>query len=298
MVDQPRKFHLPFPYPDENCYSILCRFAVRRGWQSTHQVCQEVFGHDIPLSGYMVKPFKVTDIRKWHGAGDVLYGSDHSCYQYLSVFLEKHDREQLKKCAEGSILRSGEEKKLGRKISLRSIRKRRLWYCPLCVRDDFRSYGETCWRRLPQMPGVSYCPIHGVRLVESGVSTSDLDCRLIPASYAVSYVPEPDTDVTGNVFQKEFMSVAKDTEWLLWHGFEYPSYDETLRIINEATNGRGIMRLHAENGNQKRVSCFENYLISRVLKDMGSCDLNDSLRSILGLILTIEGLSGGTDRFW
>ena len=298
MVERLQKFHLPLPYPDENCYGILCRFAVRSGWHSTHQVCREVFGYDAPLSGYLFRPFKIADIRKWSKNGGILYGSNHSCFQYFSVFLEEPDREQLKKSSEGSMLKPRDEKRLSRKIGIRAIRKKRLWYCPLCIREDFRRYGETCWRRTPQMPGVSYCPTHGVRLVESGVETDELDYKLIPANYAASYIPEPGTDVGGNVFEKEFLSIASDTSWLLQHGFEYPDYNGTLRAINEATNGRGIRRIYAKGGKRGGAAHFEEYLANRMMKDMGTDDLNDGIRIYLGLVLTIERLAGSVDRFW
>lgn len=56
---------IPAPFGDENCYSILCRYAVRSGRHSTNRVCRELFGHVGSLKGYLFKPFRLADIRRW-----------------------------------------------------------------------------------------------------------------------------------------------------------------------------------------------------------------------------------------
>ena len=290
---------MPLPYPDENCYSVLCRFAVRRGgWLNTHQVCREVFGHDAPMSGYLFKPFKTGDIEKWRTFGyDIHYGRDHSCYPYLSVFLGRNDRERLECCERGSVLTSGQAKSISQRAGLKKIRKKHLWYCLECVREDFRTQGETCWRRTPQMPGVSYCPKHGTRLKESPVLIDELDYRLIPASYAITYMGETGESPCGNVFENEFLQIARDTEWLLQHGFEFPAYDGVMKAINAISHGRTFTRLYATQEEHDGQIEFENYLASRVMKDMDTDGVNEYLRRYLGLILGLEKYFGGAEAF-
>ena len=85
-----RKIRLPEPYPDENCYSILCRYAVRSGWLlSSNQASVILYGSTMPLSGLLYKPFRTEDLKRWNGSGewDVSYGKDHSCLQYFTAFL-------------------------------------------------------------------------------------------------------------------------------------------------------------------------------------------------------------------
>lgn len=71
---------IPAPFGDENCYSILCRYAVRSGRHSTNRVCRELFGHVGSLKGYLFKPFRLADIRRWENGkpGKIRYGADHS----------------------------------------------------------------------------------------------------------------------------------------------------------------------------------------------------------------------------
>ncbi|USK60403.1 TnsD family Tn7-like transposition protein [Peribacillus asahii] len=50
-----------------------------------------------------------------------------------------------------------------------------LRYCPMCFREDMEKLGESYWRRLPQVPGALYCPIHKVLYKDSKVVITD--CR-------------------------------------------------------------------------------------------------------------------------
>lgn len=44
-----------------------------------------------------------------------------------------------------------------------------LKFCPECVKEDYKLYGETYWRRCHQVPGVYYCFIHEKILEDSSV---------------------------------------------------------------------------------------------------------------------------------
>lgn len=50
------------------------------------------------------------------------------------------------------------------------------------------------------MPGAVYCPVHLERFRKSGVSFRDINYQLIPATYAMFCVPEPEQE-GGTVFQ-------------------------------------------------------------------------------------------------
>lgn len=147
------------------------------------------------------------------------------------------------------------------------------------------------------MPGVSYCPIHGTRLKESAVRTDELDYRLVPASYAITYMGEMGESPCGNVFENEFLRIARDTEWLLQHGFEFPAYDGVMKVINSMAHGKTFSRLYASQEDYAGQADFENYLASRIMKDMGANGVNEYLRRYLGLILGLEKYFGGAEEF-
>ena len=168
----------PAPFPDETCYSLLCRYAVRRGHLTSSQVCLDLFGHTEPLSGYLFKPYRKKDVLKWFAKRSSLplpeFMADHSCYPFYAAFLEREDAEKVRHCRTGSVLTSGQAKRINRLCGFPRGHKKNLWYCPECVREDIALHGETCWRRLPQMPGAIWCPVHGAAFRESGTRLQDI----------------------------------------------------------------------------------------------------------------------------
>ena len=289
---------IPAPFGDENCYSILCRYAVRSGRHSTNRVCRELFGHVGSLKGYLFKPFRLADIRRWENGkpGKIRYGADHSCWQYFSAFMGYEDAGLLKGCVSGSVLTPGQEKRISTRGGFSQTHKKQLWYCPECVREDIRRFGETCWRRLPQIPGVSYCTVHQLRLAQSGLKTTETRYRLCPATYVLDSFPEPGEYRPGNVFETEFLQLARDTEWLLQHGFGVGG----LEMLREGYRNRTGKRLQewllspAKTGTRKT---FENYLYGRVLKECGTERVDPRTQRFLSMIISIEKDFGSIEAF-
>ena len=61
-------------------------------------------------------------------------------------------------------------------------------YCPLCVKEDRRAYGETYWHRIHQVQGMQICGRHGCYLAESDVS---MERKAAPGLWnAESVIPE------------------------------------------------------------------------------------------------------------
>ena len=98
----------PTPFPDETCYSLLCRYAVRRGRFTSNQICMDLFGHTEPLAGYLFKPFRVKDLERWFAGRDIEalpeYGMKHSFYPFCTAFLNPYDAEKVRTCRSGSVL--------------------------------------------------------------------------------------------------------------------------------------------------------------------------------------------------
>ena len=290
---------LPAPFQDENCYSILCRYAVRCGRHNAHRVCRELFGHAMPLSGFLFKPFRIVDIRRWENRepGTVRYGADHSCLQYFSAFMEYEDAVLLRKCVEGSVMTSGQEKRISGKCGFSKIRKKRLWYCPECVKEDIRKSGDTCWRRMPQMPGVSYCTKHRIRLAESGLETSKINYQMFPAAYVLDRIPDSDDDYSGNIFEEEFLQLAEDVGWLLQKGFGAGSVEMLMdRFLGDT--GKSIKEWRLPPAGVAYRDRFENFLSRRIMKECGSERIDVRTQRFLSMILSIEKEYGSMEGFY
>lgn len=297
MMD--RKILLPDPYPDENCYSILCRYAVRSECASDNRLSTVLYGNTMPLAGLLYKPLRSIDLERWTGkeGWNILYGEDHSCLQYFAVFVGYDDFQLLRQCRTGLMLSGGQTKRISRKCGLTKIRKKHMWYCPACVAEDFQAYGETYWRRLHQMPGVSYCVQHKVRLRESGLPVSEMNYRLYPASYALLHIPDKGVDHQGNIFEEEFLQVTEDTRWLLKTGFQLTDNDSLRRMFAE-TAGRELNEHTVYPVGIDKNIRFENYLAARVLKESGRKTVGPEIQKYLSTITSIDRIFGSFESFW
>ncbi len=291
----------PVPYPDETCYSLLCRYAVRRGRLTSNQICQDLFGHTEPLAGYMFKPFRMKDLERWYKGRDMAnmpgYGTYHSCYPFYRVFLNTPDAEKLRNCKTGSVLTSGQAKRINGRCGFPKSHKKNLWYCPACVREDIAVHGETCWRRLPQMPGAVYCPVHRERLRESGVSFHEINYRIIPATYALFHVPEPAHE-NGTVYSERYIRLAEDMAWLMDKGTVILDWDwlfiHYFRLTGRQINAQLLYHISLSTS---RCNRFEDYLANRIMKENGKDRIEGTVSRQIGSILSIERAFGTMEKF-
>ncbi len=205
------------PYPDESCYSILCRCAVRAP-MSTTRFCREMFTKQRFLSYYLWQPFHAEEMNRWFDDTPERiqkYMLKHSCVSYRYPFLSRMNRENLEDWSAGEELSVGIHQHLTLKLGCRAWKKRYLYYCPECVRTDRRNYGETYWHMIPQLPGVFVCPIHGVPLEQSSLTqkaSSWMD--LYPADYWL-----PDTEVRKETISYDDLRLATDSKWMMENGW-------------------------------------------------------------------------------
>ncbi|NRG28811.1 TniQ family protein [Bacillus circulans] len=87
-----------------------------------------------------------------------------------------------------------------------------LRYCPLCFAQDLEEYGESYWRRLPQVPGTLYCPKHHVLYKDSNVVITD--CR---NNYLCADEDTGNTELVEDVYPNDFKELnLKYTENVLY----------------------------------------------------------------------------------
>lgn len=268
---------------------------------TSSQLCIELFGHTQPLSGYIFKPFKTKDLEKWYNGEvpeGIEHGSRHSCYPYYAMFLRPVHAERVKSCRTGSRMTAGQAKRINRECGFARSHKRNLWYCPECVKEDFARKGETCWRRLPQMPGATYCPVHEVRFRESNIRFSDIDYQLIPATYALLHLPEGEMANT-KVYTDRYLLLSRDIAWLLENGFMVADNEGFRRGFIESTGKPVSEHLFYRTANARsRGSRFEDYLAARIMSDSGKEWITEQTSRQIGTILSIEETYGCFEAFY
>lgn len=217
----------PMPYPDESCYSILCRCTVYAA-MSTVRLSREMFGRQRNLMNYLYQPFRPEELKSWFDDGvqripDCV--QKHSCVQYRYPFLTKTCRVLLDDWLDGEELSNGDYKRITHGLGYRYWQKENLCYCPECVRHDRETYGETYWHMIPQLPGVTVCPEHMVPLEKSELTVRNTRYDLNPAEYWL-----PDKAPREETISYEDLMVAKDTQWMMENGWQLDGFEITKQL--------------------------------------------------------------------
>ncbi|MBR4577588.1 MAG: TniQ family protein [Clostridia bacterium] len=204
------------PYPDENCYSILSRCAVRSAL-STSRFRSEMFRNKRDLHCLLWQPFRMEDLSRWFDdAGKRVqdYLKKHSCASYRYPFLEQRNKIHLQEWQDGELLTKGQYVSLARDLGYRGWKEKYLRYCPECVKEDRETYGETYWHMIPQLPGVTVCPVHMVPLENSVLTWNNTKYDLLPAEYWLKDVRPRKEKIL-----YDDLCVAADSKWMMENGW-------------------------------------------------------------------------------
>jgi len=158
----------PEIYEDELLYSVLARYHLRSDNLSTKRTLLDLFGSKTVIA--------TSDIPSSLGVlSERLDGvitpeeliSKNTLLPYYSPFLEIKRVDSIRR---EMIGQGGGALHTRIGIMASSVKTPNVFrYCPSCVTEDEKNYGEAYWHRLHQLPGVVVCPKHLVYLKESKV---------------------------------------------------------------------------------------------------------------------------------
>ena len=158
----------PEPYPDELLYSVLARYYIRTGYLAYSYAAEDIFANkavrpDIDfLNQYtddlLCRLEAIKPIESWI--------IENTMYSYYARFCPL---ERKIKAFEALTDMKGNYTNLLPIPQSKKGTQRYLRYCPECVSEDRKNYGETYWHRSHQMMFVNCCSEHGCKLINSEV---------------------------------------------------------------------------------------------------------------------------------
>lgn len=177
------KLYFPPIYPDELIYSWFARYSVYAGcigskiaisqllYSTSNNPSVEFIGH---LNENAEK-----QIEKVYSLDDLII--NHTMFPQYARFLSgKEKKEALEK------IKKYCDPHKAVTILPRNNKEKYLKYCPLCVKEDRDTYGETFWHRKHQIRNVNVCLVHQCKLEDSIVAaTTQKTFTLQPAEVAV-----------------------------------------------------------------------------------------------------------------
>lgn len=189
----------PLFYPDELVYSLLARYYVKSGYMRYTFAAQDLF------ASKTVTP----DIEFVNQYTPAAYGmltknlpiecivEKHTMFPCYGRFI-KPDRKQK---AFGSL--RGMKGNLYNLLPMQKSKdgkERHLRYCPICVSEDRKQFGESYWHRLHQLQGMNCCSIHKCRLLDSTITISGkYSPKLVTAEETIPF--ESEIEVVDNIVE-------------------------------------------------------------------------------------------------
>lgn len=211
---------LPRPYPDELVGSMLCR-ASRQTGLGMKLLIQRMTG-----SGNTSHPATIT---RHHGVAAAFgfaleeFLHEHTLYPYTTAFWQSEDRAAMtRKLLNPTVNMNVSFLSQNSGKAVDSLR-----FCPGCVSEDAKQYGESYWKRSHQLPGVSYCVKHEEPLRDASVGLNWMFTVSLPHQLSHRSKKKPLLE------RPKALKVAQISEAALngqWH-VENPTFEYRHRAV-------------------------------------------------------------------
>ena len=219
----------PAPYPDEILYSVLCRYHIRNGSPAPMRTNLELWGKKYGKGLFLPDDIEsiAGKLRSGAGLSAESFILENTIYPFLKPFTPQ---------GQGSALLTA--MKHGEANINNIVGFSKIWaftlpylrYCPECVRDDTRVYGEAYWHRLHQLPCTHVCPRHRCQIGNSRITTNMLIREFHPASLVIK-PPTVELAFPSDIAEK-LEKLADDAQWLLNNGGNLGYYENTSEIYD------------------------------------------------------------------
>lgn len=199
------KMYLPEIYPDELVYSWLSRYFVYSGCTNNRMLLSQLLysksnNPSIEFIGHLNEAAE-QQITQAYSMDDLIL--NHTMFPQYARFMPANKRD----VALAELKRYCDPHKV---FTILPRNEKELWlkYCPLCVAEDRKKYGETYWHRIHQVRNMLICPTHRCKLVNSEVDIrSEKIFAFNPAEVVINNV---DPILVDNMEQIKFAKYVND----------------------------------------------------------------------------------------
>ncbi len=206
----------PDPYPDELFYSVCARYVHRLAYRRTEDGLADLFGRQISRPGWSLPVCLGKLVARLPAETPYTVArflNEHTLLPFYRLFMPAERLAELERAMEDSmggrvLFQIGLTKVLRDATSY-------MRFCPSCVDEDVRVYGEPYWHRLHQLPGVELCPRHLTFLENSPVRVSDeAQRRRVVLAKQVIGTRSPRPADESSLVDRHHIQIARDAQWL------------------------------------------------------------------------------------
>lgn len=295
----------PAPYPDEILHSVLYRYHIRCGSPSARQTNLALWGGSRGKKIYL--PDGIENIAV-HIPQDANLTSERfikesTIFPLLKPFLTQskcNDLWDAMKFGDPNIYN------IVGFTRVFTLQHRHLRYCNKCVAYDTKIYGEPYWHRIHQLPGIYICPLHSVPTIEADIDLNEVHRDYYPFPFklnnsAQSYEPG---------IAEKLSNLALDTAWLLQHGYDLKSVENTNELYNIRLRIKGYRHYSGHTSGKRIAQDIVDYYDREFLTlfdayNSGACtwikriiQLRQGFQHPLYHLLLIRFLAGSAEDFF
>ncbi|MBN3950468.1 MAG: TniQ family protein [Nostoc sp. NMS7] len=205
----------PDPYPDELFYSVCARYSERMNYKTKMHISQDLFGQSwqrfSSVNFYLATrlDYLIASLPAGNNYTSDLLIDNHTLLPFYSAFYLPYLIKILR-----DAMKQDNPKILSRDFGIFIQFQNYLHFCPQCVLEDKKQFGECYWHRLHQVPGIKFCPIHSIILQKSEVLGNSYRHGYIVAEKAINTKLNNSLELSVVNFQ-HLIQLAHNIDWLL-----------------------------------------------------------------------------------
>ncbi|MEH1798458.1 MAG: TnsD family Tn7-like transposition protein [Nostoc sp.] len=208
----------PDPYPDELFYSVCARYSERMSYKHKKYLYQELFGKSCYSISSFVYLYLATRLNYLitslppgnHYTANKLI-DEHTLFPFYSAFFSPYliniVRDTMKQNSPKIPLKS---------LNIYTRYNKYLRFCPQCILEDKKQFGECYWHRVHQAPGVEICLMHSIILQKIEVGEYSTKTEFIVAKKTINIQVNNHLELSNNNF-KHFLRLAYNIDCILKH---------------------------------------------------------------------------------
>ena len=167
--------------PDETIYSLIARINLLAINKRTDDFYESLLGC-IYTQACGVSTYRLETLAADLEISVTRLLNEHTSYRYFAHFMSAEHRERFRDALTGNSAEALE--------SLAGTATSRLGippyhaFCPRCSEKAIEMHGVSYWHQFHELPGVTACHVHGIKLIRSSVRPKHLDLPDIQNSHA------------------------------------------------------------------------------------------------------------------
>lgn len=153
----------PEPYPDEDFRSVLYRYHIRTANIPFYESNNELFGKNsiknLLFPTHLNELFRRLPEDHLFDLENILY--NHTWYGLIRAFISKEKHLEFME-----TFKYGTDNHFWMTNKYKGIFSSTIKYCPICIVEDTKKYGECFVHRIHQLEFLDFCPQHFIKLID------------------------------------------------------------------------------------------------------------------------------------